>query len=173
MPFKVRYDIYEPNKQAPCIQTFDRMYAWAELNDRQRKPGMALTRMTTTVIPEELTKSERYLYLVYQVRSLQKRYWANGKQHDDLLESLAKEKELDNRNTKIRYHLETHPKYRIDDQESFAFFQIVEAWRDKWKHYFAYKRQQNKDDAVQREMYKECRDYEAKIDEYIKKTIGL
>lgn len=127
MPFKVRYEIYEPNKQAPCLTTFDRMYAWAELNDRQKKPGMALTRMTTAVIPEELTSAEQYLYLVYQVRSLQKHYWANGKQHNDLMASLAMEIELDNRNTKIRYYLETHPKYRIDDQESFAFFQLVEA----------------------------------------------
>ena len=171
MPFKVRYDIYEPNKQAPCIQTFDRMYAWAELNDRQRRPGMALTRMTTAVIPEELTKSEQYLYLVYQVRSLQKRYWANGKQHDDLLESLAKEKELDSRNTKIRYHLETHPKYRIDDTAAYQFFITVEDWRTKWKAYFAAKKSGNHKASA--ELYMACRDLEKRIDEHIKQVIGL
>ena len=94
MPFKVRFDIYEPNKLAPCITTYDRKYAYAELNDLKGKPGMALTRMLHTVIPEELTKSEQYVYLVYQVRTLQRKYWNGGKQHDDLMASLAKEKEL-------------------------------------------------------------------------------
>lgn len=173
MPFKVRFDIYEFNKLAPCITTHDRKYAYAELNDLKGKPGMALTRMLHTVIPEELTKSEQYVYLVYQVRTLQRKYWNRGKRHDDLMASLAKEKELDNRNTTIRCHLQTHPKYRVDDQESFAFFKLVEAWRAHWKSYFAYKKQANTDSDVQREMYKACRDYETKIDEYIRKVIGI
>lgn len=171
MPFKVRYDIYEPGKQAACLTTYDRQYARAEFNDRQKKPGMALTRMLYTIEPEDLTKSEEYVWLVYQVRNLQKHYWANGKQRDDLMASLAKEKELDSKNTNIRYHLQKHPKCQIDDAAAYQFFITVEDWRSKWKAYFAAKN--TGDHKATAELYIECRELEKRIDEHIKQVIGL
>ena len=171
MPFTVFFNIYEPGKKGPCFTTTDAKLAKVEYNDRSSKPGMALTRMTYTIQPEELTNNEQYVWLVYQVRNLQRHYWANGKQQEDLKASLAKEKELDNRNTRIRYHLQEHPKYRIDDVSSYQFFITVEDWRKQWKAYFDAKRRG--DHKASAELYQVCRDYEKRIDEHVKKVIGL
>ena len=87
--------------------------------------------------------------------------------------SLAKESVLDKRNAAIRFHLNTHPNFRVDDQKSFAFFEVVEEWRKLWKAYFAYKKQADADRAVIKERGKQCRDFEKQIDAYIRQEIGL
>ena len=172
MPFKVRYDIYEPNKQAPCLTTYNRLFAWAELNDRQKKPGMALTRMSYTIQPEDLTKQEEYVLLVYQVRKAIKKYFGGGRNHDDLLESLALEERLDQWNVRTRCYLNSHPKAQVDEKGK-AFFILVEAWRNKWHKFFACKKCHAEPQQVLQQMKKECNDYEAQIDKYVKQTIGL
>lgn len=168
MPFKVRYDIYDTQHTAPVFTSSDGKLAQVEYNDRIRKGG--LYRMTTTVTPDELTKSEEYIYLVYQIRKLQKQYF-KSRVHDVMVESLKKESELDQWNRRTQVFINNHPGYKPADAEAHAFYQLVFQWRIHWKDYFAYKKQAGADPAVIRERSKQCRDFEKQIDEYIKKYL--
>lgn len=174
MPFTVTYRIYEMGKQAPCLTTQDRVLAHIQFNEMCRRQDKPLVRFVHIVEPvEPLTKPERYLYLVYQVRKAIRKYYGEGRKKEDLDASLALEKQLDDWNTRTRFHLQTHPKCKPDDEKAFAFFQVVEEWRTVWKKYFAYKKRADRDQAVEREMKKQCFDFEKLIDEYITKTIGI
>ena len=173
MPFKVKFSIFEPGKQAPYFTTFDPRLAHAEYRDHCNKHGCALTRMTTDIECIDLTKPEQYVFLVYKVRKAIQKYYSCGRRREDLQASLTLEKQLDDWNTRTRYHLVTHPKCRPDDEKSFAFFEVVEEWRNVWHKYFAYKKQPDREPAVEREMKKQCFDFEKAIDNYITKTIGL
>lgn len=173
MPFKVKFQIFELGKPAPCFTTDDARLANVEYRHRCNKNGCALTRMTNDIECIDLTRPEQYVWLVYRVRKAIQRYYGCGRKREDLDASLALEKELDNWNTRTRYHLETHPKCKPDDDKAFAFFLLVEQWRKKWHYYFTYKKQPDKDPAVEQEIKKQCFDYEKQIDKYIKSVIGL
>lgn len=170
MPFRVYFSIFEPGKQAPCFQTSDAKLARVEFNDRQSKAP--LTRMTYTIELIDLTKSEKYVWLVYEVRKAIRKYYNEGRKHEDLLDSLEKEKELDKWNIRTRLYLTNHPNCQVDEK-SKAFFLLVDAWREKWHKYFACKKAKSVEQAVLDQMKKECFDYERQIDKYVKQVIGL
>lgn len=150
-----------------------------EFHHLQETKGYLRYRMETEVTPGDLTSPEKYVWLVYRVlQAIRKYYDERGKvskeQSDDNLKvSLALEKELDDWNTRTRFYLQGHPKSRPDDEKAFAFFQVVEEWRSLWKKYFAYKRSKDKDPSVEREMKKQCFDYEKEIRKYVNLVIGL
>lgn len=175
MPFRVTFNIYAEGKQAPDFTTTDRVLARIEWEERQRNisktgiPGL----VQEVALLDPSTSAERYLYLVYEVRHLQRKYFNQGRDPEVFKASLAKESVLDKRNAAIRFHLNTHPNFRVDDQKSFAFFEVVEEWRKLWKAYFAYKKQADADRAVIKERAKQCRDFEKQIDAYIRQEIGL
>lgn len=173
MPFKVKFSIFEPGKQAPSFTTDDAHLAHIEYKDRCNRQGCAFTRMTTDIECIDLTKPEQYVWLVYRVRKAIQKYYDCGRKREDLLASLDLEKQLDNWNTRTRYHLQTHPKRQPDDDKAFAFFLIVEQWRNAWHKYFTYKKLPDKDPDIEREIKKQCFDFEKQIDKYITKAIGL
>lgn len=65
MPFRVHYEIYNDRQAAPEFETYDRTLAYIEWN--ARKKSNPLTRMVPEVTPENLTKPEEYVWLVYRV----------------------------------------------------------------------------------------------------------
>ena len=172
MPIRVRYDIYDRQHPAPIFSTSDRMLAIVERDDGLRR-GKGICRIKTTVIPDNMNKSEQYLYLVYEVRQLERQYFNGGRDKDVFRQALDKEKQLDDWNTRTRFYLQGHPKSTPDDAKAFSFFLLVEKWRQLWKQYFAYKKRQDADPAIVRERGKQCRDYESQIDNYIKQTLRL
>ena len=174
MPFKVTFSIFEPGKKAPSFTSSDRTLARITWNDRQRNLSGGLPTVQQQVqLIEPSTAAERYLFLVYEVRHLQRRYFDCGREKEVFRQALEKERKLDLRNVDIRTHLNPHPKFRIDDQASFAFFEAVEQWRKLWHEYFAYKKRKDADQQVVNERAKQCRAYEATIDKYIRQNIGL
>lgn len=179
MPFKVTFEIYEPGKVAPCFRSENRALARIELTSRQQKTGYEMTRMVTTVLPVCLTGPEKFLYLVYRTRKSQKRYWAQKGRVDKeteqgfLKESTGLERELDLKIADTRFYLQGHPKSKPDDDEAYAFFIVVEAWREKFKAYFKEKRAKGVKDPSVKDLRDECFDLEKKIDEYCIKHIGL
>ena len=172
MPFSVRFNIYAQGKVAPEFTTCDRRLAMVEFNHRITLNGGAF-RMVPEITCTDLTKQEQYVWLVYRVRKAIDRYFSHGRKKEDMEVSLALEKELDLWNASTRFYLQGHPRSTPDNLRAFAFFQIVERWRDRWHRYFAYKKRRDKDVAVEREMKKECFALEAEIDKYVKEIIGL
>lgn len=173
MPFKVKFQIFEPGKQSPCLTTYDSRLAHVEYRHMCNQKGCALTRMTTEIECIDLTKPEQYVWLVYRVRKAIRKYYGEGRKHEDLMASLDLEGQLDRWNTRTRFHLQTHPKCKPDDDKAFAFFQVVEEWRNAWHRYFEYKKTADKDLNVEREMKKQCFDFEKEIDKYVNLVIGL
>lgn len=179
MPFKVRFDIYESGKGAPCYSGHNRELAYIELEDLRNKNGYLKYSMKCDITLADLTKPEKYVWLVYQVRQAINRYYSERKHVtpeqslENLQASLTLEKQLDDWNTRTRCYINSHPKASHGDEKDFSFFLIVEEWRTLWHKYFAYKKLSNKDQAVQHEMYKQCRDFEKQIDNYVKQVIGL
>ena len=173
MPFKVNFQIFEPGKLVPYLTTNDARQAHAAYREHCNKYGCALTRMTTEIECIDLTKPEQYVWLVYRVRKAIRKYYGEGRKHEDLMASLDLEKQLDNWNTRTRFHLQTHPKCKPDDPKAFAFFQVVEEWRNAWHKYFTYKNRADKDPDVEREIKKQCYDFEKEIDKYVNLVIGL
>lgn len=167
MPFKVKYRIYEPGTTASVYETADRALAYVEWNERRRHK--ALTRMVPEVTPVNPSKQESYAWLVYRVlKAIRKYYDERGhvtkeQSQDNLKVSLALEKELDDWNTRTRFYLQRHPNSTPDDPRAFAFFEVVEMWREEWHKYFRYKKQAGKDPLVEREMYKKCTQMETEI----------
>lgn len=179
MPFTVKHMIWEPGKQAPMLTTENRALAYIEFGNLRRKRGMELARLTHEVIPVNLTGPEKFLYLVYRTRKAQEVYWSAKAQKlpSEVLEGHRKiamqlEKELGLKIADTRYYLDRHPKSQHDEM-AYNFFIVVEAWLDKFKRYFVYKRQLNMEPDVARQMKKECEDMQDKIDKYINKNIGL
>ena len=174
MPFIVKFSIYEPGKQAPCICTQDRKYAYIELNAMRQKPGMALTRMTADVWAEEpLTKAERFALQLWEIRKAMHKYYNGGRRHEDMLASIELETALDRKIKADREFIDSHPGRPVRDQKAYAFFLVVEEWRRTWSERKRYGSRQGYDHQVYREMTRKLRDYEAKIDSYIKEVIGL
>lgn len=174
MPFKVKFSIYEPGKIAPCLCTQDRRLAYVELSAMRSKPGMAMTRMTAEVWGfEPLTKAERFALQLWEVRKAMHRYYHGGRKHEDLVASLALESELDKKIRADRQYMDAHPGRRVTDQKAYAFFLIVEEWRSTWLERKRYSNRAGYDNQVYREMTRKIRDYESKIDSYIKQIIGL
>lgn len=177
MPFKVRYKIYEPGKIGPCIDTENRSYAYLEWTGRcQKQP---LTRLVPDVTPVNLTNSERYVWLVYRVlKAIRKFFDERGhvtkeQSKENWDNSMALERELDLWNSRTRFYLQGHPKSTPDDPKAFAFFEVVEVWRQEWHKYFAYKKQKDKRADVEREMKKKCEQFEKEIKKYVKLVIGI
>ena len=184
MPIQVKYTIRCTGKIAPYENTYDFDYARAALSTYQRKAQRdEMFYCTTEVKAEEpLTKDEQYLMLVYEVRRLIKRYFDNGRKTEDLKASPVKEAQLDGWNARTRSYIDSKPGFEkvlknlpidSDKYRHFSFFEVVEEWRKVWKEYHRYKKQKDKDPAVEREMKKKCYDFEKTIDNYIRFTLKL
>lgn len=174
MPFKVMFHIYEPGKLAPDYSTSDRKLAHIELNARRATPGKALTSMSADVTPvEPLTKGERFALQLYEIRKAMHKYYNGGRKHEDMLASIALEQKLDKQIKSGRAFLDSHPGYPVKDQKAHTAFLLVEEWRNTWHDRKRYSQRQGYDYQVYREMTRKIRDYEAKIDSYIKEVIGL
>lgn len=170
MPFKVKFEIYDNQHTAPVFFTYDKLMARVEYNELSNKDPW--TRLQFTINPVDLTKHEEYVWLVYQVRKAIHKYYNNGRKYEDLQDSLGKEAKLDQWNAKTRIYLANHPNAQVDEKAK-AFFLLVDAWRDKWHKYFSCKKAHAVEKAVLDQMKKECFDYEAQIDKYVKQVIGL
>lgn len=161
------------------MTTTDRMLARIELNHLQETKGCLNYSMVPEVTPGQMTRPEEYVWLVYRVLKAIRKYYdersrvPKEQSYENLKASLALESELDKWNARTRFYLQGHPKSRPDDEKAFAFFQVVEEWRNEWHRYFAYKKLKNKDKAVEQEIKKQCLAYEKEIDKYVKLTIGL
>lgn len=176
MPFKIRYEVRCNKKKAAVITTHDKSYAKIECRDLQNHAQHGeLFYVASTVEPHDLTKPEQYLYLVYEVRELERMYFDRGRDKDVFKEALAKESELDRWNDRTRQWLDAHPgatdHYQGDKADNHLFFLLVERWRHHWKEYFKTKKQKDASQALVSEMYKACRDFERRIDEYITKKL--
>lgn len=173
MPFKVQYEIFDSKHKAPILSTTDRTVASIEFNDLIRRGGDVYRMVQTPMADGALTKQEEYLMLVYRVRKLWRQYFDQGRSQEVLLASLEKEKELDDWNTRTRSFLNTHTAYFRGRNEAYCFFVVVEAWRKAWKERKRYKGNASCDQQVLKEISKKCRDFEKKIDEYIKDKLQL
>ena len=89
MPIRVRYDIFDGLRKAPVFTTSDRHLALIERDEYIRK-GKGIYRIQTTVIPDNMNKSEQYLYLVYEVRQLKRRYFDQGRNNEVFQQALDK-----------------------------------------------------------------------------------
>lgn len=175
MPFKTRYEIYG-RVTAPVVSTYDKKIARIEWNSYLRNPhAQGIHRLVQTVEPDgELTKSEEYLYLVYRVRKLWRRYFDCGRKKEDLDESLKLESELDRWNMRTKIFIETHNVEMNDGREgAYKFYAIVQAWRDTWKDRQKYRGSLKCDKQIIDELSRECRQYEREIDQYIKTKLNL
>lgn len=175
MPFKTRYDIYG-RVTAPVVSTYDKKIARIEWNSYLRNPhAQGIHRLVQTVEPDgELTKSEEYLYLVYRVRKLWRRYFDCDRKKEDLEESLKLESELDGWNMRTRIYIETHGKpIATSHVEAYNFYQKVQLWRDTWKDRKKYRGNLKCDKQILDELSRQCRQYEKEIDQYIKTKLNL
>lgn len=174
MPFKVMFHIYNPGDKVPDYSTSDRKLAYVELKARRRMPGKAMTSMRADVTPvEPLTKSEKFAYQLYEIRKAQHKYYNCGRKHEDMLASIALETALDKQIKSGRAFLDSHPGYPVKDQKAHAAFLIVEEWRNTWRERKRYSQCKGYNHQVYREMTRKIRDYDTKIDSYIREVIGL
>lgn len=177
MPFKVKFRIYMPGKDAPCLETFDRQMAYNEWSARKAKN--ALARLVPDVTYIAGSKQDEYVWLVYRViKAIRKYFDEKGKvtkeiEQENMRVSLALEKELDQWNTRTRFYLQGHPKSTPDNAAAFAFFEVVEAWRARWKEYFRYKKQKDKDPKWEKKLKDDCFAMEAEIKKYVRLVIGI
>lgn len=175
MPFKTKYEIYATQKIAPVYSGYDKTMAFVEMEDRIRNPKGDCYRMVQTVEPVgELTKSEEYLLLVFNVRKLITKYYTQGRDHDVMKESLKYETMLDKWNQRTQVFIDSHPGYKPADKKSHAFYVLVSEWRNVFKERNAYlKRKMGFDWNVFNEMDKKRKSLEKKIDKYIKEQFQL
>ena len=168
------YEIYDTQHIAPVLSTRDRAVAYAEFQGLLHKGGDLYRLQQTPMANGALTKPEQYLMLVYRVRKLWRRYFDQGRKHEDLLASVEEEKKLDDWNTRTRKFLDSHPNGGKGIQsEQFSFFVVVEAWRNAWKERKNYSKRKDRDDRILSEMSHKCRDNEKEIDKYVKEKLGL
>lgn len=170
MPFKVKFFIYDNQHTAPVYETLNKSLARVEYNEMFRKNPWVRLEFTIDCI--DLTKHEKYVWLVYQVRKAIHKFFNNGRKKEDWDDSMAKEAKLDDWNARTRIYLANHPNAQIGEKEK-AFFTLVDTWREKWHKYFTQKKYKGDKDPVVQQMKKECFDYEAQIDKYVKQVIGL
>lgn len=179
MPFIVKYRIHDIGHAAPNFTTRDKALAMAEYNAQRRRKGELSVQLLYDVVCEGASKQEQYVYLVYQVLRAIRQYYDNrGKvtpeQQNSLLHmSLRLEKDLDDWNTRTRFYLNQHPNCKPDDAEAFAFFQVVEQWREDWHKYFAYKKRRDADKSEVRRLRDICLTLESEIKKYVNKVIGI
>lgn len=172
MPIRVTFEIFDGTHKAPIFTTTDKRLAIVERDDYMRR-GNGIYRIKTTVTPDNMSKSEQFIYLVYEVRQLQRKYFDHGRDKEVFKQALDKEKELDDWNARTSSFLSQHINYVPSDPQAHAFFLLVVRWRRLWKDYFAYKKRSDADKVIVRERAKQCRDYETQIDNYIKQTLGI
>ena len=175
MPYRTKYEIYDTSHTAPVYTGYDKTMAFVEMEDRIRNPKGDCYRMVQTVEPVgELTKSEEYLLLVYNVRKLIKKYFANGRKYEDMQESQKYETQLDKWNQRTQAFINSHPGYKPTDEKSHAFYQLVSEWRKAFKERMAYRKlKMGFDQNVLNEMSKKSRELEKEIDKYIKEQFQL
>ena len=174
MPIKVQYDIYDTKHDAPIIQTTDRALASVEFNNLIHKGGDLYRMSQSPMAVGKLTKSEEYLMLVYNVRKLWKQYFNQGRNQEVLKASLEEEKKLDDWNKRVSVlSKNSNTPLPIKDREAFDFFIVVRGWRDAWKDRKNYSKRRDRDEDILKEMSKKCRDFEKKIDQYIKDKLQL
>ena len=177
MPFVVHFKIFEPGKTAACYQTSDRTLAYVEWNERKRRGDMV--RMVPDVTYIAGSSQDEYVWLVYRVLKAIRKYYDERSQvpksqsDENLRASLALERALDNKNAKTRLWLQQHPNSTPDNPTAFAFFQVVEAWRNRWHEYFIYKKRPDKDPKWEAKLRDDCLAMEKEIKNYIRKVIGL
>lgn len=174
MPIIVQYDIFDSQHKAPLLSTRDRSMAYVEFQSLIHK-GDSLYRMVQTPIADgALTKSEEYLMLVYRVRKLWRQYFDHGRDQEVLKASIEQEKKLDNWHKRISALSQnsTNPLH-IKDREAFDFYIVVRGWREAWLDRKRYSRQKDYDPQILSEINKKCRDFEKKIDKYIKDKLQL
>ncbi len=174
MPFRTKYEIYNMRFKAPVHSGYDKTMAYVEWNEFVRNPKGEFFRMEQT--PElvgDYTKTEEYLFLVYNVRRLIKRYYSQGRKHDDLVASLSQEKILDDWNARTAAYIANHPGYQPADAKSHSFYVLVSSWRKAWRERMGYRRIKDYDERVLDQMTSKCRQLEKKIDEYIKQNLQM
>ncbi len=175
MPYRTKYEIYDTSHIAAVYTGYDKTMAFVTWEDFIRNPKGECYRMVQIVEPVgELTKSEEYLFLVYHVRRLIKRYFNNGRKHEDMIESQEYETKLDKWNQRTQAFINSHPGYKPTDEKSHAFYVLVSTWRKVFKERMAYrKRKMGFDQAVFDEMNKKRQSLEKQIDKYIKEQFQL
>lgn len=175
MPFKTCYRIYSNQKTAPVYTGYDKTMAFVTWEDLLRNLKGNTYYMEQAVEPVgELTKSEEYLMLVYDVRRHIKKYYNGGRKQEDLKASLELEASLDKWNKRTQAFIASHPGYKPQDQKSFAFCQLVTEWRKVWHERMGYrKRTMGFEQQVLNEMSKKCYQLEKEIDKYIKQELQL
>lgn len=175
MPFRTKYEIFDTQHTAPVYTGYDKTMAFVTWEDFIRNPKGECYRMVQT--PEAvgaLTKSEEYLFLVYNVRRLIKRYFNNGRKHEDMIESQEYETKLDKWNQRTQAFINTHPGYKPSDEKNYAFYVLVSTWRKVFKERMAYRKlKMGFDQNVLNEMSKKSRELEKEIDKYIKEQLQL
>ena len=179
MPFKVKFHIWEPGKDAPKMTTDNKALAYIEYGSLRQQKGMEFARMTHEITPFNLTGPEKFLYLAYRTRKAQEVFWSAKRQNlpkevikEHLVKARGLEKQLDLRIADARFYLQGHPKSQHEDMP-YNFFLIVEAWREKQNEYFRYLNGRDIDALVAKQMRKEIDDYQGNIDNYVKKNIGF
>lgn len=184
MPIKTKYIIKCSSKQAPVLTTDNRPYVMTAFNrflkDAQKGD---IYNMQAVVEPvEPMSNDERFLYLVYEVRRLIRKFFDGGRKKEDLQKSLDKEKELDQWILNTRTRLADSPQIEAwmkmlppdsDKARNYAFFILVEKWRRAWAIYFANKNKTGKNRKMVEELKQECFDFEKEIDRYLNKTLKL
>lgn len=180
MPFKVNFKIFEPGKEAPVFQTFDRTMAYVEWNARKAKYGAdPMARMVPDVTYIAGNSQDEYVWLVYRVIKAIRKYYdernvvPKEQSSENLRVSLALEKELDRKNASTRVYIRQHPNMKPDNEAAFAFFEVVEAWRNRWHEYFRYKKLRDKDSKWEKKLRDDCFAMEKEIKNYIRHIIGL
>lgn len=173
MPLRTKYEIYG-RLLAPVVSTYDKITARIEFNNYLRNPQQGLHRLVQTVEPVgELTKEEEYLYLVWRVRRVWKRYKNEGRKPEDKDEAMKLDGELDAWNMRNRIYIESHPGYEPASKESYDFFLTVLEWRDVWKNRRRRSGAFGSDPQLAKEISQDCRNLEKRIDQYLKKKLNL
>lgn len=173
MPLRTKYEIYG-RLLAPVVTTYDKTMARVEFNEYLRNPQRGIHRLVQTVEPVgELTKEEEYLYLVWRVRKAWRRYKNEGCKDGDKAEAMKLDGELDAWNMRTRIYIETHPDYKPSSKESYDFYQTVLEWRDVWKKRKHRSGTYYGSGQLAKEISRNCRDLEKKIDSYLKQKLNL
>lgn len=174
MPFKTLYQIFDSKHTAPVFTNTDYKMAYVEWCACLRKGG-DVYRLEQTVLPEEeLTNSEKYLYLVYRLRKSWKRFVNCGHKEEDIKTCYELEKELDDWHTRISTLSQKNDSpLPIKDREAFDFYLTVAEWREKRLGRRKYTAANGFDELVRKEVSRSCREFERKIDKYIKSKLNL
>ncbi len=175
MPIRTIYKIYCTQKQAPVHQGYDKTMARIAWQEYMRNLEEDFYRLEqTTEVVGELSKSEEYLLLVWNVRKLMGKYYQGGRKKEDLLASLEQEKRLDDWNRRTSLFIQSHPGYKPKDEKDHAFFLLVNEWRKTWHERMNYrKRRMGFEQQVLDEMTKKCFTLEKQIDDYIINKLQL